>query len=666
MSRVDITPPPGVGLGGSGPEGRRSTGYRSRLYAGALVLEDSSGERIALVVGDLPHVSANLHRLIAARIEPTTGIGSDRLIVSATHTHSGPAHFYGERQYNVNVSRVPGYDPAMVALLVERISKAIMEAADTLYPVSVAMGETPVTDATWNRSMDAYCRNPEADSTPACDTTWTRPELAVDPMLFMIRVDRREGLRTWPLGSYSIFAMHGTGIPSVNTLLDGDAHLRIVERLGLHTDSLRKPPDTLRAVHILANGAEGDVAPFAGRRQCETPKLGPVDPAPMPRGLGDRVDFVEPRPERSRRCLDFALRQLDVLTSKVAVPAINLYTALGGRLKTDLRIRRAFITVPLPGNDGLCLEPTVGSSTAAGAEGLETRVRGWHWLLPFVKIGLDEGPPAVKAQDGRCSSPKRELLGPLQSRLIVGEHGFPDAAQLTVVQIDSVLLGAVPAEVTTVAARRMRNAMLQARPESPFRREAYLIGLANGFLQYVTTAEEYQWQSYEGGSTLYGPGSAAFLQRRLAELSAALPNGTAPSPPPVVGPITAYPGPPSAVLPPANAGPQDLSVHVEDITCEGGRLAFTWLDLAPGRLFPRDGPLLILEEGVDAAWKPVAVDGDRFLEVEAVGARGHRGFLWSARWTKPAAGRYRVLRVEGGAEPRALTTVTCPGEVASR
>ena len=47
FGRADITPPPGVGLGGNGPEGLTSTGYRHRLYARAMVLEDGRGERIA-------------------------------------------------------------------------------------------------------------------------------------------------------------------------------------------------------------------------------------------------------------------------------------------------------------------------------------------------------------------------------------------------------------------------------------------------------------------------------------------------------------------------------------------------------------------------------------------------------------------------------------------
>ncbi len=53
-------------------------------------------------------------------------------------------------------------------------------------------------------------------------------------------------------------------------------------------------------------------------------------------------------------------------------------------------------------------------------------------------------------------------------------------------------------------------------------RRVVLAGLANEFIQYITTPEEYGQQSYEGASTLYGPNEGTFLVERLTELGAAL------------------------------------------------------------------------------------------------------------------------------------------------
>src|SRR5207302_10593409 len=92
FGRADITPPPGVGLAGNGPEGRRAAGYRVRLYARALLLEDGTGERVALVVADLPQVTPNLHRLTALRIGDSTGIGVDWSVIDGAHVHAGTGH----------------------------------------------------------------------------------------------------------------------------------------------------------------------------------------------------------------------------------------------------------------------------------------------------------------------------------------------------------------------------------------------------------------------------------------------------------------------------------------------------------------------------------------------------------------------------------------------
>src|SRR5205823_13041080 len=66
FARVDITPPPGVGLAGNGPEGAEARGYRLRLYARVLVLADGGGNRLALVVADLPLPCSRLHRPAAS------------------------------------------------------------------------------------------------------------------------------------------------------------------------------------------------------------------------------------------------------------------------------------------------------------------------------------------------------------------------------------------------------------------------------------------------------------------------------------------------------------------------------------------------------------------------------------------------------------------------
>src|SRR5437867_11683375 len=153
--RAAITPPPGAGLCGYGPEGKRAAGYRLRLHARALVLEDGAGEKVAILVADLGHVSPNLHRLTAERIRESTGIGADRLIVSATHTHAGPGHHYAEREYNQGNSQASGYAPAMGDFLLSRFARALLDAYRQRPPPRIAPGLTPVWGPTRRRSSPA-------------------------------------------------------------------------------------------------------------------------------------------------------------------------------------------------------------------------------------------------------------------------------------------------------------------------------------------------------------------------------------------------------------------------------------------------------------------------------------------------------------------------------
>lgn len=101
--------------------------------------------------------------------------------------------------------------------------------------------------------------------------------------------------------------------------------------------------------------------------------------------------------------------------------------------------------------------------------------------------------------------------------------------QVQVFRIGRVLIASVPAEVTTVAGKRLEDAAARAaRRHDPTSRgsgeeqtwSVVVNGLANGYSGYVTTAEEYAAQRYEGASTLYGPNTLRLYERVVAELVA--------------------------------------------------------------------------------------------------------------------------------------------------
>ena len=672
VGRADITVPPGVALAGSGPESRSGTGYRQRLYARALVLEDRSGERLAVVVADLPHFSANLHRLVADRILATTGIGADRLIISATHNHSAAGNYYADKQYNQNTARLAGYDPHIVEFMVSGMTDAVLMAFHGLAPAKLAWGSTFVVGVTRNRSLAAYCRNPEAGGCHASASGDSLAYHAIDTTMVMLRIERvgPAGV-TRPIGAFTIFAMHGTVNPSVNTLVDADVHGIVERQLEHHIESSwPEPHDPMApgAVHLFANSAEGDVSPaWSAQSRCPPPIPGRIDPLLAPRGPGETWDFVAPAPAVAARCVALALADMKRIGGLVSDSVIALFDRLGAALQDTFTIRRAFATMRLPGTGGLCGSPVVGSGTGGGSEDAVTRVRGWRYLIwPWPLLAFEEGGRAIDAGSHDCQSPKRTLMAPLQ-QVIIGPHGLPDAVQFTVVRVGSLVLAAVPVEATTVVGMRWRDALVAGATRAgwPATRAA-IIGLANGYLQYVPTAEEYALQHYEGASALYGPASDKVFGDALRALAEQLPvsAGTA-SPPVSVPALMANPGKPSRILPIANdAAATPLMASQLTATCHGGRVIATWTEAAFGARTISLGPRIAFDAERTGSWQRVAWDDQIDVTVEAVtGARPGRQ-TWRATWRfgerpRPFNGRVQLLRAPGDSTPLVPAPFVC-------
>ena len=90
VGRADITPPTGYALGGWTRADRIGTGVHTRLQASAVVLK-SGKRKIALVAVDLFAAPGGLIAEAAKRARH--GFSQKNVIVSASHTHSGPSQF---------------------------------------------------------------------------------------------------------------------------------------------------------------------------------------------------------------------------------------------------------------------------------------------------------------------------------------------------------------------------------------------------------------------------------------------------------------------------------------------------------------------------------------------------------------------------------------------
>ncbi|HEY0303393.1 MAG TPA: neutral/alkaline non-lysosomal ceramidase N-terminal domain-containing protein, partial [Longimicrobiales bacterium] len=257
FGRVDITPPPGGGLFGYGPEGKKAVGYRMRLYARALVLEDATGERIAFVVTDLGANSVLVHRF-AARATLPLGIGADRMLLAASHTHAGPTHHFGLIHDVFASGGEMGFDWPWAMELSGRVAKAVEMAVQDLRPARAGWRTFPVWSVTHNRNLLPYSKNQVPwQSRFAAPAGLTAEQKAIDPSWSMLKVETRAADGTYrPAGAVSIFAMHATGAPSANDLYDADLHGMVSSEIERGIDRLNSVPQqpTPNAFHLFAQG----------------------------------------------------------------------------------------------------------------------------------------------------------------------------------------------------------------------------------------------------------------------------------------------------------------------------------------------------------------------------------------------------------------------------
>ncbi len=91
VAEVDITPPVGVWLTGYAARTHPCTDIHDDLLAQALVVENSEGERAALVSIDLIALTNEQVSQIRRLVRQWTGIPPHRLLLNCSHTHSAPA-----------------------------------------------------------------------------------------------------------------------------------------------------------------------------------------------------------------------------------------------------------------------------------------------------------------------------------------------------------------------------------------------------------------------------------------------------------------------------------------------------------------------------------------------------------------------------------------------
>lgn len=203
-ARVDITPKDGTPLGGY-YKFRGSAGVLDPLYAKTIVME-KDGTHAVIVVLDL---SGTVRPIVAAArkaIQEQCGIEGDHVMISGTHTHTGPQQPRESMMDDITkVNSPPGV--AYISSLSGLIAESVKQAKAKLAPVSASVAMGKAEGISFNRRILREGQQ-EAIWQPGKLTPKDRPAGPVDPEVGVL-VFEAAGK---PVASFLNFAMHPTSV----------------------------------------------------------------------------------------------------------------------------------------------------------------------------------------------------------------------------------------------------------------------------------------------------------------------------------------------------------------------------------------------------------------------------------------------------------------------
>ncbi len=235
---------------------RTADAVKTRVNARAIVLSNTnpnSGaeERIAIVVVDSCMVPKLLLDDAKQRAASRTKLRADRILVSATHTHTAPSSF-GALGTDA--------DPTYVPFLREKIAEAVVAAEQNLQPARVGWASGEAAEFTalrrWVRRPDRLDEDPFGNPTvranmhaarnPDDVTGESGPE---DPELSIIAFESIDGV---PIAALANFSMHYFGDQPISA----DYFGLFCEGLEKHAKA--KHPKS-EMVGIMSHGCSGDI-----------------------------------------------------------------------------------------------------------------------------------------------------------------------------------------------------------------------------------------------------------------------------------------------------------------------------------------------------------------------------------------------------------------------
>ncbi|KAG5262835.1 hypothetical protein AALO_G00279430 [Alosa alosa] len=514
VGRADCTGPVGdVPLMGYANLDQTAGGIHFRLYSRAFIVDDGS-KRVVFVTADIGMVSQRLRLEVLRVLQEKYGdlYRQDNVILSGTHTHSGLAGYF---QYTLFMITSKGYIKSSIEPIVNGIVKSIDNAHKSLRPGRIFVGRGELEESNLNRSPQSYLNNPEEERRRYTSNT--------DKQVVMLKFTDLDGDG---LGMLSWFAVHPVSMNYTNQMVSGD-NLGYASYLFEQEKNINALPGEGSFVAAFASSNLGDVSPNTMGPYCVNTwekcdylnSSCPIGGTKMCVGFGPGKDMFE---------------NTRIIGENIYKKSKELY----GNAKQELRgsvhfahqwVNMTDVTVQINStHTAKTCKPALGHSFAAGTTdggGDLNFTQGAVEGDPFWDGIRDAlfGEPSNETRD--CHEPKPILFNTGEMNWPLPWH--PQIVDVQIITIGSVAIVATPGEPTTMAGRRMRDAIKQElEAQAGFSNtEVIIAGLCNIYTHYITTYEEYQVQRYEAASTIYGPHTLEAYLQHFRSLAKAIAEG---------------------------------------------------------------------------------------------------------------------------------------------
>ncbi|WP_199514838.1 neutral/alkaline ceramidase [Nucisporomicrobium flavum] len=618
-----------VGMLGYADPAQTTSGIASRQWARAFVVADPAGHHVAFVSAEIDFVTQAVQMEVLKRLRARHGstYTDQNVVLTATHTHSGPGGFSEYTMWNLTTL---GFEAPIFEAIVSGIVRAIDAADARLAPGTVKIAEGTLTGANVNRSLPAFNADPAADR--------ARFPGAVDTRMTVLRFE--QGGR--PIGLLSFFATHGTSMTPANHLISAD--------------------NKGYAAHLIEDGVHGVDWAHRGGFVAAFAQTNAGDMSPNLRNggaQGPTDDEFENTRIIGKLQADKAQQLFDSATEELTGPV-----DARGRYVDFSAVQVAGAYTP-DGQPHRTCPGALGQNFTAGAEDgpgppiVDEGDLSTNPLLLVAGIVVNPTPAEVRV----CQAPKDVFLGSGSQN----PPWTPQIMPLQVLRIGQLAITTAPGEFTIVAGQRVRDAVGAQLPGAVTHQ--ILAGYANAYAGYVATPEEYDLQHYEGAATHFGRYTGPAYQQELAKLAAALRDGQ-PTPSAVQPPalpqnrISVRPGvvldtPPlgksfgSVITQPAASYARGATVRVDFVTGH------------PNNNLRDEGTFLEVQRQTGGTWTTVSTDA----EWQTI-YRWKREYLGVSTaqitWTVPADAEPGTYRIVHHGDAKGVTGAITPFTGASR